>query len=150
MSKSLKNNTIKNKTLKSKKNGLNIFQKEITLKFFEILLMIKLFHWKTFSYASHKASDDLYSKINDSMDKFMEILLGKSSQRINLISQKSLKLIDLNNQNEMIEKIKEFKNYLVSLNNNNNLKTMTNSDLFNIRDEILGDLNQFLYLLSLK
>jgi hypothetical protein len=27
---------------------------------------------------------------------------------------------------------------------------MTNTDLLNIRDEILGDMNQFLYLLSFK
>jgi hypothetical protein len=30
------------------------------------------------------------------------------------------------------------------------LRTMSNSDLFNIRDEILSDLNKFLYLLTFK
>jgi hypothetical protein len=42
------------------------------------------------------------------------------------------------------------KNYLVGLDNNKALSTMSNSDLFNIRDEILADLNKFLYLLTFK
>ena len=51
------------------------FQKEITVIFFEMLLMVKLFHWKTHSYATHKATDELYSKLNEDIDKFIEILL---------------------------------------------------------------------------
>ena len=41
------------------------FQKEITVVFLEMLLMIKLFHWKTYSYATHKATDKLYTKLNN-------------------------------------------------------------------------------------
>ena len=50
-----------------------------------MLLMIKLFHWKTFNYALHKASDEIYEKINEHMDRFrfMEVLLGKSNIRMN-------------------------------------------------------------------
>ena len=44
--------------------------------------------------------------------------------------------------------IYKYKNYLVSLNDNKAMKQMSNTDLFNIRDNILGDLNQFLYLLT--
>ena len=33
--------------------------------------MIKLFHWKTHSYSTHKATDELYSKLNDDIDKFV-------------------------------------------------------------------------------
>lgn len=47
------------------------------------------------------------------------------------------------------EEIQSYKTYLVNLNHNKALSTMLNSDLFNIRDEILGDLNQFLYLYTL-
>jgi hypothetical protein len=47
-------------------------------------------------------------------------------------------------------KIMSLKNYFVGLDNNKALSTMSNSDLFNIRDEILADLNQFLYLLTFK
>lgn len=126
------------------------FEREITMKFFEMLLLIKLYHWKTHSYATHKATDELYSKINDHMDKFMEVLLGKTSMRINLMRQKSIPLYDLNNTSQLIQKVKEFKGYLVNLNNQKAMRSMSNSDLLNIRDEILGDMNQFLYLLSFK
>ena len=134
----------------SKSSMLRNFQREITVHFFEMLLLIKLFHWKTHSYATHKATDDLYSKFNEHMDKFIEVLLGKSGTRIDLMNKKQISLYDLNNQDELVSKIKLFKNYLVNLTNNKAMKIMTNTDLLNIRDEILGDMNQFLYLLSFK
>ena len=139
-----KNKPIKNSFL------LSSFQKQITVKFFEMLMMIKLYHWKTHSYATHKSTDDLYSKLNDNMDKFMEVLFGKSGIRTNLTHQKKIRLIDLTSPETLKREIVSFKNYLVSLNSNNAIKQMTNTDLLNIRDEILGDMNQFLYLLSFK
>lgn len=134
----------------SKSSMLSSFQREITVNFFEMLLLIKLFHWKTHSYATHKATDDLYSKFNEHMDKFIEVLLGKSGMRIDLANKKQISLYDLNNQEELVSKINSFKGYLVGLTNNKAMKIMSNTDLLNIRDEILGDMNQFLYLLSFK
>lgn len=131
-------------------SSLDSFQKEITVKFFEMLLMIKLFHWKTYSYPAHKASDEIYGSLNDHMDKFIEVLLGKSGKRINLMNQKHIKLTDLSSMDQFIREIQQFKNYLVNLDNNKALSNMTNSDLYNIRDEILGDMNKLLYLLTLK
>ena len=131
-------------------SSLAAFQKEITVVFFQILLMVKLFHWKTMSYATHKATDDLYSKLNENMDSFIEILLGKSGSRIDLMSNKNIRLVDLTSSESLKREIDGFKSYLVGLNDNKALKQMTNTDLFNIRDTILGDLNQFLYLLTFK
>lgn len=138
------------KNTSSVKNLLQKFQEDITIKFLEVILMIKLFHWKTYSYASHKATDELYSKLNEHMDRFIEILLGKTNQRTDLMRHKSIKLEDLNSSQNLAVKIKSFKEYLVDLNNNKAMKVMGNMDLLNIRDEILGDLNQFLYLLTFK
>lgn len=126
------------------------FQKEITVVFLEILLMIKLFHWKTTSYPTHKATDELYSKLNSNIDEFIEVLLGKTGFRTDLISNKTIKLIDLTSHDSLKREIEIFKKYLINLNNNAAMKKMSNTDLFNIRDTILGDLNQFLYLLSFK
>jgi DNA-binding ferritin-like protein len=136
----------------SPKNASSIkkFQKEITVIFFEMLLMVKLFHWKTHSYATHKATDELYSKLNDDIDKFIEILLGKTGFRIDLMGHKTISLIDLSSPEQLKSKIESFKSYLVGLTNNKGLSSMTNTDLLNIRDEILGDMNQFLYLLTFK
>lgn len=134
----------------NKSNILKNFQKEVTIHFLEVLIMIKLFHWKTYTYATHKATDDLYDKLNEHMDKFTEVLLGKTGLRIELTKQKSIRLIDLNSPEQLKSKINEYKSYLVSLTNNKAMQIMTNTDLLNIRDEILGDMNQFLYLLTFK
>jgi DNA-binding ferritin-like protein len=126
------------------------FQKEITVVFLEMLLMVKLFHWKTTSYATHKATDDLYTKLNANIDDFIEVLLGKTGLRTDLMSNKNIRLVDLSSAESLKREIETFKGYLVSLNDNATMKKMTNTDLFNIRDTILGDMNQFLYLLTFK
>jgi DNA-binding ferritin-like protein len=139
----------------TRKNGkssssMGKFKKEITVKFFEMLLMVKLFHWKTHSHSIHKATDELYSKLNDDIDKFIEVLLGKTGSRIDLMGHKTISLIDLNSPDQLKSKIESFKSYLVDLTNNKGLSSMSNTDLLNIRDEILADMNQFLYLLTFK
>ena len=131
-------------------SSLSAFQKQITIVFLEMLMMVKLFHWKTHSYATHKATDELYESLNENIDKFIEVLLGKTGSRIDLMSNRTIKLIDLNSQEQLKSKIMSLKGYLVGLDNNKALSTMSNSDLFNIRDEILGNLNKFLYLLTFK
>ena len=153
MPKTYKNRSNNSNTRKNKKyssSSLPAFQKQITVVFLEMLMMVKLFHWKTHSYATHKATDELYEKLNENIDHFIEVLLGKTGSRIDLMGQKSISLIDLSSQEKLKSKIMYFKNYLVGLDNNKALSTMSNSDLFNIRDEILGNLNQFLYLLTFK
>jgi DNA-binding ferritin-like protein len=134
----------------SNTSSLSAFQKEITVKFLEMLLMVKLFHWKTHSFATHKATDELYTKLNANIDSFIEVLLGKSGLRTDLLSNKNIRLVDLTSQESLKREIEGFKGYLVGLNDSKAMKQMTNTDLFNVRDTILGDLNQFLYLLTFK
>jgi hypothetical protein len=153
MPKTYRNRSNNSSTRKNRKQGsssIAAFQKQITIVFLEMLMMVKLFHWKTHSYATHKATDELYEKLNENIDHFIEVLLGKTGSRIDLMGQKSISLIDLNSQEKLKAKIMSLKNYFVGLDNNKALSTMSNSDLFNIRDEILGNLNQFLYLLTFK
>lgn len=130
-------------------SSLVAFQKEISVTFLEMLMMVKLFHWKTTDYSTHKATDDLYTKLNANVDEFIEILLGKSGSRINL-QERKMNLIDLSNQESLKKEIVRFKEYLVGLNENKAMLSMSNTDLFNVRDTILGNLNQFLYLLTFK
>jgi DNA-binding ferritin-like protein len=144
------NSSATRKNRKSNGSSLDAFQKQITVVFLEMLMMVKLFHWKTHSYATHKATDELYEKLNENIDHFIEVLLGKTGSRIDLMNQKSISLIDLNSQEKLKSKIMSLKSYFVDLDNNKALSTMSNSDLFNIRDEILGNLNQFMYLLTFK
>jgi len=143
----------KNDATRRKRSGnasLAGFQKEITVVFLEMLLMVKLFHWKTTSYATHKATDELYTKLNANIDGFIETLLGKSGSRIDLMSNKHIKLVDLTSQESLKREIDSFKAYLVSLDEHKAMKSMNNADLYGIRDTILGDMNQFLYLLTFR
>ena len=157
----VKHNKTKHSQRKSKNNktrslrlsnsaSLAALQKEITIVFLEILMMVKLYHWKTHSYATHKATDDLYSKLNENIDHFIEVLLGKTGERTDLTSQKTIRLMDLTSPESLKREVEAFKGYLVALNDNKAMQQMSNTDLYNIRDEILGDLNQFLYLLTFK
>ena len=152
MSKTFKRRTNNNFSRKNRSvsSSLSAFQKQITVVFLEMIMMVKLFHWKTHSYATHKATDELYASLNEHIDSFIEVLLGKTGSRIDLMSNRTIKLIDLNSQEQLKSKIMSLKSYLVGLDNSKALSTMSNSDLFNIRDEILGDLNKFLYLLTFK
>jgi DNA-binding ferritin-like protein len=145
-----KHRSLKKKGTRKRHSVSSSFQKEIAVIFLEMLLMIKLYHWKTSSYATHKATDELYTKLNANIDSFIEILLGKTGSRIDLMSDKNIKLVDLSSQESLKSKIEEFKGYLVRLDENKDMKLMSNTDLYNIRDTILGDMNQFLYLLTFK
>lgn len=136
------------KTRKAIKRSSQTFEQEITVIFLEFLLMIKLFHWKTHSYATHKATDEFYTKFNTNMDRFIEVLLGKTNSRINLVNKHHIDLMDFNHVEGLKKKIYQFKSYLVNLDNNKFMNKMSNPDLFTIRDEILADLNQLLYLLT--
>ena len=136
--------TLKKSVLK-KRNLPNNEKSHLVRVFLEMINVVKLYHWKTRSYAQHKATDELYSSLNSNIDKFVEILLGKDQSRIHMI-EKRIDLLDAHNKNEFQKRIFEYRNFLTSL--NIYFDSSRDSDLLNVRDEILGDLNQFLYLMS--
>lgn len=118
-------------------------KKQIITEFFEMILCIKLFHWKTYNYGAHKATDEIYEKLNSHMDKFIEVVIGKNEKRMNMENVKSIKLNDINDNDKMKIQVEKFIKYLMSLD-----KKKLDPDLYNIRDDIVTDLNQFLYLLT--
>jgi len=115
----------------------------------QMLMTVKLYHWNTISYASHKATDDLYTGLNTFIDQFVEILLGKNNKGKNIIlDTKSLLLKSFKDNKSFEKEIEEYKKYMMNLSEKFNQKE--NSDLLNIRDEILSELNKISYLLTLK
>ena len=114
-----------------------------------MLNIIKIYHWKTLSYPEHKATDELYESFNGRMDEFVETMLGKTGKRVNLSSTRSIPFYDYTSVTKFKQCIEMFKTYLVNMSNAPYFKNPENSDLLNIRDEILGDLNKFTYLLTL-
>ena len=128
---------------------------QIIFCFMHMLNTIKLYHWKTTSYSTHKATDQLYTDLNSKIDEFVEVMLGKPEIAYNrnfILNIQNIKLQKYNNNSDFKKEIEYYKKFMLDLsqkkefNQNNNL----NVDLLAIRDEILALLNQFLYLLTLK
>ena len=138
----------KTRRVKSKVYKYNI--ENIVIMFLRMLNTVKLFHWRTFSYPEHKATDELYANLNSNIDTFVETMLGKTGGRINLVKQKTLPLLAIENINDFKKEIAQYKNFLINMSKDSELNSTSNSDLLNIRDEILGNLNQFTYLLTFK
>ena len=125
-------------------------QQRIVTMFLQMLNTVKLYHWKTSSYAQHKATDKLYTNLNLNIDTFVEIMLGKTGGRVNLTGEKSLPLLDYTNVSDFTKEVNKYKEFLIDMNKDAGLNITNNSDLLNVRDEILGNLNQFTYLLTFK
>jgi hypothetical protein len=119
---------------------------DMILFFIEMLNTVKLYHWKTRSFATHKATDELYDDLNKYVDEFVEVMLGyKGGIRAN-IPRSSVKLNDFKSSDQFKHKLEEYKKTLISY--TRKLDPSTNSDLLNIRDELLATLNKTTYLLS--
>jgi DNA-binding ferritin-like protein len=135
------------KTRKRRSTSLNKYsQQKIITTFLQMLNTVKLYHWKTSSYAQHKATDELYTNLNANIDAFVEIMLGKTGGRVNLTGQKTLSLLDYNNVGDFTKETNKYKIFLTNMDND----LIGNSDLLSVRDEILSNLNQFTYLLTFK
>ena len=133
----------KSKTMKYHFNN-KYSQQHMVLMFLRMLNTVKLFHWKTHSFAQHKATDELYSNLNSTIDTFVETMLGKSGGRINLTGHKEIPLLDCDDISTFKREVSMYKEYLIHM----KLNDGSNMDLLNTRDEMLGHLNQFSYLLT--
>ena len=132
-----------NRLRKTQKHNHNKRNCMVVHKFLELLNMVKLYHWKTHSFSQHKATDELYGKLSENIDRFVEVLMGKSKNRIQMLDEK-MRLYDLDTKQELREHILEYRDFLINL--DQVFHPRRDSDLFSIRDDLLADINQFLYL----
>lgn len=112
--------------------------------FLNLLNQIKLFHWTVMKYSEHIALDKLHSSLSENIDKFIEIYIGKFNKqpmtKFNISITISSDTSNINNYLELeIEKIKKIRATLNKA-----------TELQNIIDEMLGDINQCKYLLKLQ
>jgi hypothetical protein len=142
-----KNNN-NNKTIRKniKRQPENVRNSRLVKTFLEILHAIKLYHWKTKSFSQHKATDELHEKLAEQTDRFIEVLLGKTASRIEMVEHK-ITLYDFDSTQEFKHKLFEFRQFLIDL--REIFPSDQDTDLMTIKDEMLESVNQFLYILTL-
>jgi len=106
---------------------------------------VKLYHWQTSSYPRHKATDELVEKLDTNIDQFVEVYVGKYG-RPKLTGKTSSIHLRNHSDKEATKMIQEAIAWLTT-DLTKKLKK-TDTDLFNIRDTIVADLNQTLYLFT--
>lgn len=106
------------------------------------VMQIHVYHWLTTSYAQHQALGGLYDGIHDLTDNFMEVYMGKYGRNV---GSSAGSVINYNTSN-INETIAAFEAFLISLNGE---VQPTDTDLLNIRDEMLALVHKTQYLLTL-
>jgi hypothetical protein len=112
--------------------------------FLTIQNQLKIYHWQTESHAEHKALDKTYNKFTDLSDKFIETYMGKYGRPK---AKDSFKINLINYSDDFKSSITSYIDVLVE--DFPKAFKEKDTDLLNIRDEMLGTLNQLMYLLSL-
>jgi len=125
------------------------------LCFLELLNTIKIYHWSTLSYPTHKATDELHEKLSELVDSFIEIYIGHCARgkgngvpvfRFKSEKDASIEFCECKSLDAFCKVLDDNIVHLEGLTDRLNGYT----DLVNIRDEMVGALAQALYLLRLK
>ena len=106
----------------------------IASKLIEIQVQLKFFHWQTKSYARHQAYGMAYDSLDDLIDNFVEVFMGKYGR----VPAMPMKVFN-RNEKDVMTFIDETVAFLIAL--SNGLDSEKDSDLLNIRDEMLALFN---------
>ena len=105
----------------------------------------KILHWQTMSFSQHKSFDDIVGSLAGHIDEFIETYMGKYGR---VIAANTFNITLANYKDtDFMALTDNYIGFLIGL--NNTLDKVQDSDLLNIRDEIIGSLNQLKYLLTL-
>lgn len=118
---------------------------EVIENFLTFRNQIKLYHWKTKSLGRHLATDSFLSSFDQKTDRFIEEMIGKRDK--DLKDKFEIKFSTLNDDKAKTYVIK-FRDWL-----NDVLPSLIDEDetnLLNLKDEILGEVNKMIYLFRLK
>jgi DNA-binding ferritin-like protein len=115
--------------------------------FLSLQFQFKILHWQTKGYARHKAFGEIYETLDGLVDEFVEICMGKHGRFTLDNSTDTIQMANLTDLN-IVEFLQTAKNRLIGF--NNELSKEKDSDLLNLRDEMLGSINKLAYLLTLE
>lgn len=117
---------------------------DLVEKLFQFQSELKLYHWQTFSYSRHKASDKLVSITIDFIDTFIESYMGKYHR---VKSPKTITIrTRINDSNVVKQVIEPFLKFLKEF----NIFFKYDSELLNLKDEFVAKIQQTKYLFTLK
>jgi hypothetical protein len=110
---------------------------------------LRVYHWQTQkragSFAQHNAFGTAYEELDPLIDDFIEIYQGKKGA---IMAKGNFTVICHNLKDDYVDFIDEFISYL-QVNVASSLDSEKDTDLLNIRDEMLGILNQTKYRLNM-
>lgn len=108
---------------------------------------IKVYHWQTITYARHIATNDLVTKLDTNIDQFLEVYIGKYGRPKFTGKNSTIRLRNFHD----VEAPKLLSEAIDWMNTELPLKLKkSDTDLLNIRDTIVADLNQVKYLFTFK
>jgi len=110
----------------------------------QLQVQVKFFHWQTKIYSKHIALDRLFDAIIANIDEFTETAMGKYG-RID-VAGLSYTFINVSDEN-VISVVDGAIDMCIKV---QSAFDKDDTDLMNLRDTILGKLNQTKYLLTLK
>ena len=116
--------------------------------FLQLRDQVKLYHWQTGLYSRHKGTDGVIESLDGNIDKFVEVYMGKYGRPRLGASTNTTKISNLS-ETSAVRFIKACIGYLLTDLLPNAERRPADTDLANIRDEMLAELNQLLYLFTL-
>lgn len=113
---------------------------EVVTRLMYLQTQIRIFHWQTTSFAQHEAFGKFYDSLSDLTDEFVEAFQGRY-ERIMFNDTIALKNLDEVDVNAALDRVVEILT---------NELELSDTDLLNIRDEMLSAVNKLKYLLTLQ
>jgi hypothetical protein len=117
-------------------------------KLLSVQAQLRVYHWQTKSYAEHKALGKLYAALDPNIDLFIETFSGKKGGVPSAKDNFTFIAENYKDNKTVVAFLDEFSVYLTQ--DVSSMLDMKDTDLLNIRDTMLGDINQTKYLLRLK
>ena len=116
--------------------------------FLSLSEQMKIYHWKTEKYSEHKAFDMAYKEISKVVDEIMEVYMGKYGREENEKGFYNIKIYDYSKSENGPDKIIDF--CVEYLENEITDLFSKDSELLNLKDDLLAILQKLKYLLTLK
>jgi hypothetical protein len=116
--------------------------------FFTMRDILKIHHWQTNQFSTHTAIDKAIDELDENVDKYVEVYMSKFKRPHFSSANSSIHLKNCSRK-MIIKFVQGCVAHLQGSAFNKGLDQKKDSELFNIRDEMVATLNQLLYLFTL-